>query len=196
MQEFTAPTVYFKTPGAENTHRTLTLAAERARQLKIHTILIATTSGDSAALAVRTFAEEEVIAVTHAAGFKDANTQELTPQNRAVIEAAGAKILTCQHALGGVNRAVRKQLGGIETDEIIANTLRIFEQGMKVIPEIAMMAADAGLVRTGEPVICIAGSSRGADMAAVALPVNTYAFFEIKILETICRPAPGHPLFQ
>jgi len=61
--------------------------------------------------------------------------------------------------LGGVNRAVRKALSTYKLDEIIANVLRIFGQGMNVIFEIAMMAADAGLVKTGEPVLAVASST-------------------------------------
>jgi hypothetical protein len=72
--------------------------------------------------------------------------------------------------------------------EIIADTLRIFGQGMKVVCEISMMAADSGLVRTDEDVVTIAGSSRGADTAVVLKPVNTHNFFDLKIKEILCKP--------
>jgi hypothetical protein len=72
--------------------------------------------------------------------------------------------------------------------EIIADTLRIFGQGMKVVCEISMMAADSGLVHTDEDVIAIAGSSRGADTAVVLKPVNTHNFFDLKIREILCKP--------
>ncbi|MDX9864405.1 MAG: pyruvate kinase alpha/beta domain-containing protein [Anaerolineaceae bacterium] len=196
MPEFTAQTVYFHQPGKANTARTLQLAVERANQLNINTILVATTSGESGKQTAQAFQGKNVITVSHACGYKGPNTQELTRENRAAIEAAGAAILTCQHAFGGVNRALRKQLDTTGPDEIIANTLRIFGEGMKVVAEIAIMAADAGLVQVGEPVLCIAGTGRGADMAAIVLPVNTYAFFDLKILEVICRPALGHPAFD
>ena len=51
----------------------------------------------------------------------------------AAIEAAGAKILTCQHAFGGVGRAVRKKWGTYQVDEIVAQTLRVFGEGLKVV---------------------------------------------------------------
>jgi hypothetical protein len=72
--------------------------------------------------------------------------------------------------------------------ETIADTLRIFGQGMKVVCEISMMAADSGLVRTDEDIIAIAGSSRGADTAVVLKPVNTHNFFDLKIREILCKP--------
>jgi hypothetical protein len=136
-----------------------------------------------------------VIAVTHSTGFRGPNTQDLTPENRAAIEAAGGHILTCQHALGGVNRAVRKRLDTYQLDEIIAFTLRVFGQGIKVVAEMSLMAADAGLVRTDAPVMAVAGSGRGADTAAVLLPTNAQTFFDLKIVEIICRPSPQHPAF-
>jgi len=52
---------------------------------------------------------------------------------------------------------------------------------MKVVCEMALMAADAGLARTDEDVICIAGSGRGADTAVVLRPVNLIDFFDLKI---------------
>jgi len=132
-----------------------------------------------------------VIAVTHSAGLKEPNAQELTEENRAAIEAAGGKVLTCQHAFGGVGRAVRKKWGTYQLDEIIAQTFRIFGQGVKVCAEIALMAADAGLARTGEPCIAIAGSGRGADTALVLIPANAQEFFDLRIMELLAKPRVG-----
>jgi hypothetical protein len=56
-----------------------------------------------------------------------------------------------------------------------------------------LMAADAGLVRTDEAVIAVAGTGRGADTAAVLKPTNAQSFFDLRFLEIICMPAPGHP---
>ena len=126
--------------------------------------------------------------MTHSTGFAGPNIQELTEENRAAIESAGAQILTCQHALAGVSRAVRKKWGTYAIDEIIAQTLRIFGEGIKVCVEIALMAADAGLVPVGEPCIAIAGTGRGADTAVVLKPVNTNDFFDMKVREILCKP--------
>jgi len=115
----------------------------------------------------------------------------LTPENRAAIEAAGAKILTCQHALGGIGRAVRKKWGTYAMDEIVAQTLRIFGEGTKVCVEMALMAADAGLVRVGEPCIAIAGTGRGADTAVVLIPANVQQFFDLRVMEVLVKPRLG-----
>lgn len=193
MSEIAASCVYFPHPGPSNTTRTLELSRARAEALGIRTILVATTTGATGAQAARGLDGLEVIVVTHSAGFREPDTQELTGENRAAIEAAGASILTCQHAFGGVGRAVRRKLGTYQLEEIIAYTLRTFCEGIKVVAEMALMAADAGLVRTDEPLIAIAGTGRGADTAVVLKPAHAQAFFDLKFLEIICMPSPGHP---
>lgn len=181
-------TTYFDRPGRHNTAATLALAKQRADALGIRTILVASTWGDTGLEASRLFEGYEVVVVTHSTGFAGLNTQELTPENRAAIEQAGATILTCQHAFGGVNRAVRRKWGTYELDEIIAQTLRTFGEGTKVCFEIAMMAADAGLVRVGEPCIAIAGSGHGADTALVLIPANAQDAFDVRIMEVLAKP--------
>ncbi len=195
MAELVAQTVYFERPGPANTARTVQLASKRAEELDVRTVLVASTSGATGVVVAQHFRGHEVVVVTHSAGFKSPDTQELTPENQAAIAAAGARVLTCQHAFGGVNRAVRKKLNTYQLDEIIAYTLRLFGEGIKVAAEIGLMAADAGLVRTDIPVISIAGTGRGADAAAVLLPTNAQTFFDLKFIEIICRPSPLHPAF-
>lgn len=50
------------------------------------------------------------------------------------------------------------------------------------------MAADAGLVRTDEDIIAIAGTRGGADTAIVVQPVNSQDFFDLKLREILCKP--------
>jgi hypothetical protein len=193
MSELIAPCVYFTQTGPANTTRTLDLARVRAEALDITKILVATTRGNTGVQAAQALQGLDTIVVSHSTGFREPDTQELIDENRAIIEAAGARILTCQHAFGGVGRAVRKKLGTYEIEEIIAFTLRTFCEGIKVAAEIALMATDAGLVRTDEAVIAIAGTGRGADTAAIIKPTNAQNFFDLRFLEIICMPAPGHP---
>jgi len=196
MAVFKTDTVYFSKPGKENTEKTLQLAVENAKKWHIDKALVATTTGQTGRLAVEMLQGVEVIAVTHATGFKGLNTQELTDDNRALIEKGNGKVLTVQHSFGGVNRAIRKKTGTYFPDEIIADVLRVFSAGMKVIFEIAMMAADAGIVDVGEPVLAIAGTGRGADTAAIMVPANSFDFFNIQLLDLVCIPASQHPAFK
>jgi len=187
-QEVIVQSVYFTRPGPANTTRTLELARQRAEELGIRNILVASTRGETGVQAARLFQGYNVIVITHSTGFREPNFQELTPENRTAIEEAGGRILTCQHAFGGVGRAVRKKLGTYELEEIIAYTLRCFGEGTKVCLEIAVMAADAGLIRTDEPCIAIAGTGQGADTALVLMPSNAQTFFDLRVMEVICKP--------
>jgi hypothetical protein len=188
MSDVVIQTTYFEKPGPRNTTRTLQRAKQRAEELGIETILVASTRGKTGVQAAELYQGYNVVVVSHSTSFREPNTQEMTEENRAAIEAAGATILTCQHAFGGVNRAVRKQLDTYMTDEIIAYVLRTFGEGTKVCAEIALMAADAGLVTAGEPCIAIGGTGRGADTAIVLIPANAQQFFDLRIMEILTKP--------
>ncbi len=179
--------VYFPEPGSCNTDKTLEIARKRAKQLGITTVVVASTSGETGVKAVRLFANCKVVVVTHTTGFQAPDVQELTPQNKARILEGGGVILTATHAFGGVGRAVRRKFNTYQVDEIVAQTLRIFGQGVKVACEIVLMAADTGLIRTDEEVISIGGTASGADTALVIKPAHTHDFFELKVREVLCK---------
>ncbi|MBN1545367.1 MAG: hypothetical protein JW902_01760 [Syntrophaceae bacterium] len=181
---------YFPGSGPANTQAVLQAAAKRAAEKQIGVVLVATCSGNTALLAREIFPPEvHIIAVTHVTGFAAPNTQELTEANRAALTEKGIPIFTGQHAFGGVGRAVRNKLNTYQVDEIMAYTLRTFGQGTKVSIEIALMTADAGLVRTDQDVIAIGGSAEGCDTALVVQPANSFRFFDLKVREVICKPS-------
>lgn len=182
------PCFYFQKPGPQNTERTLETAAKRADELGIRHIVVATTSGKTGLLAAQVFKGKNVVVVTHSAGFLKPDFQELKPALHRKIESLGAKVLTCQHAFGGVGRAVRKKLATYELEEIIAYTLRTFGQGTKVAIEISLMAADAGLIPTQELCIAIGGTNWGADTALLLRPANAQTFFDLRVVEVLAKP--------
>ena len=180
--------VYFDKPGIENTEEVLRIAKKRAHELGIKTIVVATTTGNTGVRATEVFKDMKVVVVTHSMGFNIPNTQELTEENRQKIVANGGIILTTTHLFRGVSGAMLKKFNMHEIGVIIANTLRLMGQGMKVAVEISVMAADAGLVRTDEEIIAIGGSGRGADYAVVLKPVYSNDFFDLKVKEILCKP--------
>ncbi len=182
------PCVVFGQPGPANTARTLEAARSRADELGIRNIVVASTSGKTGLLAARTFEGKNVVVVTHSTGFQKPDHQEFKPDLRRKIEALGAKVLTCQHAFGGVGRAVRKKLATYELEEIIAYTLRVFGEGAKVAIEVAVMAADAGLISARELCLAVGGTSWGADTALVLRPSNAQTFFDLKVVEVVAKP--------
>jgi len=181
-------TVYFDKPGSENTDEVLRIARQRADELGIKTVAVASTKGDTAVRATEVFKGLKVVCVTHSTGFREPDSQEFTEENRKIVEGKGGIVLITTHTFAGISRAVRNKFNTYIIGDIIASTLRIFGDGMKVACEIVMMAADAGLLRTDEEIIAIGGTGRGADTAVVLNPVNSQKFFDLRIKEVLCKP--------
>jgi hypothetical protein len=168
--------------------KVLNQVKKRVEELGIKTVLVASSSGKTGAKVAESLKGYNVVVVTHSTGFKEPDAQELTAENRARILKAGGKIITTTHAFGGLGRSVRRKFGTFQADEIVANVLRIFGQGTKVAVEIALMAADSGLISVREDVISIGGTGEGADTALVLRPANVQDFFDVKVHEVICKP--------
>ena len=184
------PCRIFMKPGPAATEAVLDAACRRAKELAIGRVVVASCSGRTAFAAREAFGPSvQVIAVTHVTGFGEPNVQELSAEDRRALQARGVEVLTCAHAFGGVGRGVRNKVGSYQVDEIMAHTLRIFGQGTKVAVEIALMAADAGLVRTDEDVVSIGGTGKGADTALVLRPATSSHLFDLRVKEVICRPS-------
>ena len=181
-------TTYFENPGKENTEEVLRIVKQRAGELGIKTIVVASTVGDTAVKATEVFSGFKIIVVTHVAGMRSPDTQEFTEENKKIVEGKGGIVFTTTHLFNGLSAAMRKKFNTYVIGDIVANTLRIFGEGMKVVCEIAVMAADGGLVRTDEDIIAIAGTGRGADTAVVLRPVNSNDFFDLKVKEILCKP--------
>lgn len=188
MSKIKKTITYFAFPGEENTDEVLRLAKNRAEELGIKDFVVASTRGETGAKASEALRGFNVVVVTHHTGFREPGTQELTEENRKIIEQNGGKILTGIHAFMNVERAIRNKFGTAYPSEIIAQTLRLFGEGMKVAVEIVTMAADAGLIPADKEVISIAGTGKGADTAIVVQPANTTRIFDMTIKEIIAKP--------
>ncbi|MDA8442369.1 MAG: hypothetical protein M0Z55_08330 [Peptococcaceae bacterium] len=179
-------TKYFLKSGPVNTAETVTLALARAAELQLKHLVVASNSGASVQLCLaRGF---DVVWVTHHVGFVAAGEDEAEPEVRASLTAQGVKILTTTHLMAGIDRALRLKAGGIYPAEIVAHTLRMFGQGVKVAVECSVMALDAGLIPYGTPIMALGGSGRGLDSALVLRPHHSSQFFETKIMEICCKP--------
>ncbi|KPL02720.1 MAG: hypothetical protein AMJ90_05075 [candidate division Zixibacteria bacterium SM23_73_2] len=180
--------IYFEKSGPQNTDSTLNSAKQRAEELNIKDIIVASTKGDTGIKAAKLFSGFNLVVVSHCTGFRESNSQELSHEKKDQIEKEGGKILTCQHSFGGIGRAIRKKFNTYQVDEIVAHTFRTFGEGTKVAVEITLMACDAGLIPSGKEVISIGGTSTGADTALVLKSANTHSFFDLEIKEIICKP--------
>ena len=179
--------MYFDKPGKENTDQTLKLASARGKELGINEVVVASSTGETAYKAMEVFADFRLTVVTYHCGFKEPFKSRMPDKVRKDIEGKGVPVFAGSHALSGVERSVAKKHSGVYPVLLIADTLRLFGQGTKVAVEVSIMAADAGML-SGNDIISIGGSGRGADAALVLKPAHQNNFFDLRIREIICKP--------
>jgi hypothetical protein len=182
--------IYFEKVGGQNTNELVKLAVERAEELDIKNIVVATTQGGTAIKVQESFSQDtNVVAVTLAEGFSMRAGWCIEPHNREKLLKKGIKVLTGSHALGdGVGSAFSEKYGGKPIEEAVRDTLYRFGQGMKVCVEIVLMAADSGLIPMDKEVMAIGGTSDGADTCIIVKPAYPRTFFDLEIREILCKP--------
>ena len=178
--------LYFERAGKRNTEATLQVSRQRAEELGIKQVVVASTHGYTAKCAREAFEGlgVDIVAVSICAGFEEKGWT-MTAEERAELEALQIKVLTSVHALGD---DVNEALGVTTPNRVVRETLYRFCQGMKVAVECALMAADAGLVNTAQEVLSIAGTGEGADTALVIKPAYTRKFADLEIREILAKP--------
>lgn len=179
--------MHFDQPGKTNTEQTLSLAYKRGKKLGLKEVVVASTKGDTAYKALEIFTGFKIIVVTYHCGFKEPFKNIMKGEVKQDLIKKGASVVSATHALSGVERAIFKKHSGIYPALLIADTLRLFGQGTKVAVEISIMAADAGEL-SGNDIVSIGGSGRGADAALILKPANQSDLFDMRIREIICKP--------
>ncbi|MBS3765752.1 hypothetical protein KGY71_04440 [Candidatus Bipolaricaulota bacterium] len=183
--------MYWKKSGEVNTGRTLEVASERLKESGLKDVVIASNSGETVERFVKMADDitlNNTICVTHHVGFRDPGVDEMEDERREELKDKGVEVLTTTHALAGVARSIKNEYGGLYPAEIMAETLRMFGQGVKVCVEVSIMALDAGLVPYDREIIAIGGTGRGADTACIVRPDHSNRVFSTEVLEVLCRP--------
>lgn len=176
-------TVYFETIGPENTDVTIGLVRERLAALGIKKVVLASTTGATARRSAELLSVKDIklIVVPHQHGFHR-KMNLFPPELAESLRAAG-------HAVHfGTMLFHTDGLYGSSAPTLIANVLRCFSQGVKVCFEILLMITDAGLAASGEKVIVMAGSGRGADTALVMQAASSQNLKNLRVNEVICKP--------
>ncbi|MDR0912419.1 MAG: hypothetical protein LBM96_07465 [Methanobrevibacter sp.] len=189
---------YFENPGEENTDELIKLVIDRLNYSKIKYIAVASVTGKSILKLIKELENSyegnlkdlKIINVSHHAGFKKDNELEIDDETRLKLEKKGIITYVGSHALSGVGRGISNKFGGVTPVEIIAATLRMFSQGIKVCGEISIMLADSGLIPVGENIIAIGGTGKGFDTATILTPANMTKVFDMKFHEIIAIPLP------
>ena len=186
-------TYYFDAPGPENSADCVRFAVERARELGLSKIVVASTSGETALI----FHEAvkgtgiDLIVVTHVVGFSKPGVWEFDPDTAEKLCDAGVLIVTGTHALSGLERSLSRspKVGGGSRTEAVAEALRrIIAVGLKVAVECVLIAADQGAVGVEEEVIAVGGTYSGADTVCVIRPSHTASFFDLQVREIVAMP--------
>jgi hypothetical protein len=179
--------MYFARPGKDNTEQTLKLAFKRGKELGLDEVVVASSKGDTAYKALKIFDGFRITVVTYHSGFTEPFKNVMPEDVRKDLENKVARVVSAGHALSGIERSVAQKHSGIYPVLLIAEILRLFGQGTKVAVEVAVMAADAGAL-TGNDIISVGGTGRGADSALVVKPAHQNNFFDLRIREIICKP--------
>lgn len=180
--------IVFDRPGKENTEKTLELAVKRARMDGVH-LVVASSRGGTAEAAVCA-AEREGIAerLVIVGSVVDKGVQKMNPETIAMLREKGIPLVITSHVLSGVERGLSTKMGGIYPAEIIAHTLRMLGQGVKVCVECGIMALDCATIPYGEAIVAVGGTGNGADTACVLTPAGANAVLECKVHEILCKP--------
>lgn len=180
--------VYFDKPGPQNTEVCLQIVQRVLKERGLKHLVVASTFGDTALKFAKALQGENVnlVIVTHNVGFREPGTLEMSEETRNELISLGARVYTGTMVFRNIGAAIRAHFHYSE-EALIAQTLRIFGQGLKVCVEIVLMSCDAGLIPP-EDVVAVAGTGRGADTVALIKAVPSNMFFNLKVREILAKP--------
>ena len=181
----------FSEKGKENTRAASEIAVRRAMELNTDLVLSSGT-GESAET-VLSVAEElgfrgRITVVRSVTSYSENGVNRMSPEMRQSLEARGVRIISAAHALSAGERGLSLRFKGVYPLEIMANTLRMFGQGMKVCVECSVMALDGDAVEWKKPIVALGGTGRGLDTAAVITPAFSANILDTVINEILCKP--------
>ena len=183
--------IVYETVGDVNTDATLNLALDTARDRGLDLVL-ASSTGETAkklvALAKEKNFPNKLVVVRHVFGMEEPGQNDMPQEIYDTLTAQGIQVVTAAHTLSGAERGISKKFGGVSPVEIMAATLRMFGQGVKVCTEIAIMALDCGAVEYGKPVVAVGGSAVGSDAACIITPNYSANVLATHIHEILCKP--------
>ncbi|KPJ58510.1 MAG: hypothetical protein AMS15_08230 [Planctomycetes bacterium DG_23] len=161
-------TVYFDSPGPQNTDEVLQLVKRIAEEEGIEDIILATTRGYTGLKALEVFKGKNVIGVGSYRSRSD-------PARMQEFQEKGAKLI---YAFEDVQYDYPRS--------VQSEYRHIAGEGGKVCPEVVVAAVKAGFIPEGKRVIGIGGTFPGADTAFVI--ISAADFSKIKIESIICTP--------
>jgi uncharacterized protein len=184
---------YFDRPGPSNTEDAARFAVERARELGIRTIVVASTTGETALAFLKAVKGTDIslLVVTHVVGFEEPGVWEFSKGALQQLQREGARVITGTHVLSGLERSFSRspRIGGGSRSEAVSEALRrTVASGLKVAIECVLIAADQGAINVQDEVIAAGGTMSGADTVCVIRPAHTSSFFDLQVREIVAMP--------
>jgi len=161
---------YFEKPGKHNTDTLVKIVANYVEKNNISCVVVASTSGFTAKKMIEKIKGKDVKIIVvgeRRESFEKQIEKEVKKRGGEVIYAGEVKYKFPSSAIGAFYR---------------------FSQGMKVCVEIVMIACNAGVLKEGEEVIAVAGTSYGADTAVLMESRGSEEIWKIKIQKIIAKP--------
>lgn len=177
--------VYFVKAGKLNTEKTLRLAKERAEALGLTKVVLASSNGFTAQIALEIFHETDiqliVVGTSRAAFHQDVFT---------ILEQKAIPVRFSSEV-------------EYVYPEVVRNAYRKMSEGMKVVMDLGMIVGEEGLAADNEEIVAVGGTGPrgftaggGADTAVVMLPLKNEDFSKLPetkddrrdIKEIICKP--------
>ncbi len=150
------------------TAETLRLSRRRGDELGITHFVIASSTGIVAKKALNMLADRSLVFVGEARDWYDQDFLE-------ELKRRDIPVIFCREVKYSYPSDVQ-------------SAFRCMSEGVKVCPEIVMIAADKDLIPGGKEVIALAGTGSGADTSMVVVSAKSKDFKELKIRELICKP--------
>ncbi len=177
--------VYFEQAGKRNTETTLRLAKERAEALGLTKVVLASSNGTTARIALKVFQDTDIqliVVGTSRAEFHH-DVYALLEQRKIPVRFSSEVEYTYP--------------------EIVRNAYRKLSEGMKVVMDLGMIVGKEDLATDNEEIVAVGGTGPrgfpdggGSDTAVVMLPLKNEDFSKLPekkddrrdIKEIICKP--------
>lgn len=191
---FESGILYCEHPGEVNTEDVLRYGRARAEQLGLRTAIVPTDSGRSALRAVRVFRGSGVrLIVVTTPPCKTWGPSGELPSGvldaavRQALRSAGAELVQGTMPFAGLGSG---RHGSVTwQQEVVQWVLGVFGEGTKIAIQVALMAADAGMVPEGEEVLSFGGTYKGLDSSLVVKTCLSWNFLSrFEVLEVVAKP--------
>jgi len=188
---------YFDEPGKENTESVIEAVSRRLQAGGIKTVIIASTSGETAVKFARSLGDKvELICVSQAPYRREWGERWpcLKQKFRRQLQRLGVVVIDKAPYIFHNSVLEAAPWSGTFPERLVKETLYCFGQGMKVAVEVVLIGVSCGYVTPYEDVIGVGGSGKGADTAILLRATYPACLFDkdpgkrLEIKEIIAMP--------